>query len=348
MFYESDVKELVFCPESLVVFAKWWMSPFRHPNPTGYDQPVEAKSSSTATPSMTYVLGDRVLGQANTGGTLSWFVVDGHGSTRVLTDSSGVVAASYNYDAFGTIIGVTPSATTPIFVYAGDSVLDWVSGTYQHGDFTRGRQIGRDSFDERDIIRDRPGDLDNPDLYLYVAANPLNSYDPSGHLDLLGLTFAVANVAWDTANAAAMTVISSGVWAQATAIAGALTMMSWAMLSMEDALAMPQDPISQAVFDVSSVAFMGAQQVGGLNHDEEEVTVSRWGRPGLRSGDWVMNGPVNRANYFFSGKWQPGFTNAYAPFNSGEQYQVPWYMVNWPGGVFGPVKGMLGQRKYGS
>jgi RHS repeat-associated protein len=78
------------------------------------------------------------------------------------------------------------------------------------------------------------------------------------------------------------------------------------------------------------------------------VTVSRWGRPGLQSGDWVMKGGVNRWNYFWSGKWQPGMGNQYAPYRSGMQFEVPASSVKWPTGwgVDGGIKGIFGQRLY--
>jgi YD repeat-containing protein len=37
----------------------------------------------------------------------SFYLVDGLGSTRGLTDASGVVTDTYNYDAFGNLIGVS-------------------------------------------------------------------------------------------------------------------------------------------------------------------------------------------------------------------------------------------------
>ncbi len=78
------------------------------------------------------------------------------------------------------------------------------------------------------------------------------------------------------------------------------------------------------------------------------VPVSRWGRPGLRPGDWVMNGPPNRTNYVLSFKWDPNPTNIRAPFAAGEGYLVPPSSVRWPGGwgLDGWWKGLFGQRRY--
>jgi len=78
------------------------------------------------------------------------------------------------------------------------------------------------------------------------------------------------------------------------------------------------------------------------------IQVSRWGRPGLQPGDWVMKGGTTRWNYGWSGKWQPGFGNQYAPYSSGQTFSVPPSTVQWPTG-WGPdgwLKGLFGQRLY--
>jgi len=52
-------------------------------NPTGYDQPLEAKNSATGKLVMTYLLGDRVFGQADATGAVTYLLAKRHGSTRV-------------------------------------------------------------------------------------------------------------------------------------------------------------------------------------------------------------------------------------------------------------------------
>src|SRR5580704_12994558 len=75
-------------------------------NPTGYAQPIEVWTStngslSSATLNTTYLIGDQVFGQDNSGGTLSYIVVDGNDNTRLLTNGTGMVTNVFNYDAFG-------------------------------------------------------------------------------------------------------------------------------------------------------------------------------------------------------------------------------------------------------
>jgi hypothetical protein len=84
----------------------------------------------------------------------------------------------------------------------------------------------------------------------------------------------------------------------------------------------------------------------------ELVTVSRWGRPGLEEGDWVMNGPKNNFNYVRSFKWEnwPLSDNVPAPPESGEEFLVPASSVKWPSTFWsrdGWWKALLfGQRIY--
>jgi len=63
--------------------------------------------------------------------------------------------------------------------------------------------------------------------------------------------------------------------------------------------------------------------------------VSRWGRPGLRTGSWVMTGEANVWNYIFSGKYQPKRfpgRNRPAAFWSGEEFVVPTKALKCPPG----------------
>jgi hypothetical protein len=79
------------------------------------------------------------------------------------------------------------------------------------------------------------------------------------------------------------------------------------------------------------------------------ITVSRWGRPGLEAGDWVMKGDATWENYALSGKWDPGPWNQYAPYLSGESFVVPsnYVMLPQTEGFLGTLKGwILRQYQY--
>jgi len=86
-------------------------------NPTGFDQPIEVWTStsdnrSTATLQETYLIGDRVLAQADSAGNVTYLLVDGHGSTRLLVSAAGAVTGTINYDAFGGEVSTSGSTNT--------------------------------------------------------------------------------------------------------------------------------------------------------------------------------------------------------------------------------------------
>ena len=93
----------------------------------------------------------------------------------------------------------------------------------------------------------------------------------------------------------------------------------------------------------------GAQACSAAKGIEEVVTIARWGRPGLESGDWVMKGGANWWNYFKSGKWDPMPWNHFASFSSGGEFEVLKSTLSLPKkeGAIGMFKGvLLGQRQY--
>ena len=78
--------------------------------------------------------------------------------------------------------------------------------------------------------------------------------------------------------------------------------------------------------------------------------VSRWGRSGLESGDWIVKGDVNWINYLKSFKWDfLSKSNIKTPYSAGESFVVPSETIHWPSGWFtidGIWKGLFGQRRY--
>jgi RHS repeat-associated protein len=122
-------------------------------------------------------LGGSVIGQV--GRTLAdarFFIADGHGSTRLLTDLLGAVAARYDYDAFGVPRFDAGAAATRL-LYNGQWA-DGGAGLY----YLRARfydpRTGR--FTQLDPF---PGLSDEPlslHKYQYAFADPVNLSDPSG------------------------------------------------------------------------------------------------------------------------------------------------------------------------
>ncbi len=165
-------------------------------NPTGYAQPMEAKSSATSKPITTWIIGDRVFGQADSAGNVSYLLADGHGSTRLLTSATGAITAAFNYDAFGTALNFNAGMAATPFLFGGDSFYDPASGLYIHGDGTR--QRNGFWFMESDFGREGQGHRQDPlslHKYIYVWGDPINGRDPSGHDLIDGLTQAGSVIA---------------------------------------------------------------------------------------------------------------------------------------------------------
>jgi uncharacterized delta-60 repeat protein len=178
-------------------------------NPTGYAQPLEvwtftggSPTRSSASLSMTYLIADHVYGQIASGATSpSFYITDGHGSTRAVLNASGAVITTpapstsgwFNYDAFGGAVGnwslATAASTGVIDFYAGDAVYDSVSGLYMNGDGTRDRSGFR--FIQMDSRTAGVGDLADADLYLYADANSISGFDPTGKFSFIELTLTI-------------------------------------------------------------------------------------------------------------------------------------------------------------
>ena len=107
------------------------------------------------------------------GGTSYYYVQDQLGSVRQLVDTSGSVAAQYDYDPYGNPTTVTGTAVSDIgyagYFYHPASGLEFAQ--YRAYDPTHARWLNRDPIAEE-------GDIN---LYLYVSGNPVNLVDPLGY-----------------------------------------------------------------------------------------------------------------------------------------------------------------------
>jgi RHS repeat-associated protein len=168
-------------------------------NPTGYAQVLlESYSGNHGTAfeiTHTYVYGleriseRRSFLQNSQGNTANaYYVYDGHGSVRALTDSTGTVTDTYDYDAFGNLIHST--GTTPNnYLFAGEQ-FDPDLGLYynraRYLNVSTGRFWTIDTFE---------GDSDSPfslHKYLYASSDPVNRFDRSGNEDIAELSVSEA------------------------------------------------------------------------------------------------------------------------------------------------------------
>ncbi|MBR0193651.1 MAG: RHS repeat-associated core domain-containing protein [Thermoguttaceae bacterium] len=107
------------------------------------------------------------------------------------------------------------------------------------------------------------------------------------------------------------------------------------------------DLAQQRCFGIVGMYFLsaGVTRACTPTYRSGTMAVSRWGKPGLQSGNWVMGGKTSFLNYILSGKWQPGFTNEFASYSTGENYLVPANTLRWPTG-WETLKGFWGQYQY--
>ena len=176
-------------------------------NPTGYPQVIEELSgpigAGVVTRTYTYGL-QRIsenLSPAVTGNntwTPSFYVYDGAGSVRQLTNSAGVATDEYEYDAYGN--SFTKQGTTPNnYLYRGeqydpDLALYYLRARYYNP--ATGRFLSRDPEDGK------AKDPKTLHKYLYADGNPIDMIDPGGrgagsYIAAILFTYSVVAVIYD-------------------------------------------------------------------------------------------------------------------------------------------------------
>ena len=163
-------------------------------NPTGYPQVVYESISGSTAPnreqSHTFSYGLELVNEGRSyvvngqsANSVIYFDYDGHGSVRALTDNSGTVTDTYDYDAFGNLIHTT--GTTPNnYLFAGeqfDSDLNLYYNRARYLNVSTGRFWSTDTLQGRDT---QPLSLHK---YIYASADPVDRVDPSGNDDMVEL-----------------------------------------------------------------------------------------------------------------------------------------------------------------
>ena len=121
---------------------------------------------------------DQPLAVQRAGVGFFYYQSDHQGSITHLTDSSGLVANSYQYDSYGRTLTLSETILQP-FTYTGRE-LDQESGLYYYRARYYDANTGR--FLSEDPIGFVGGDAN---LYRYVFNNPANLTDPDGQNPLL-------------------------------------------------------------------------------------------------------------------------------------------------------------------
>jgi RHS repeat-associated protein len=122
-----------------------------------------------------YVYGSDLITQTQAGQT-SYYLVDGLGSTRLLTDAQGQVLNAYGYEAFGETVSQSGTASNK-YQYAGEQ-LDAALGDYYLRQRFYDTSSGR--FSRMDTYEGQIQKTTTLNKYTYANANPAYWVDPSG------------------------------------------------------------------------------------------------------------------------------------------------------------------------
>jgi RHS repeat-associated protein len=152
-------------------------------NPTGYAQVVEEIGTGGVQRTYTYGLQrisqNQLLGSSQSSAvwTASFFGYDGvNGSVRMLTDITGAVTDTYDYDAWGNIVSSTGS-TPNVYLYRGEQYDPDLQLYYLRARYFNpltGRFLSRDPWS---------GQMFEPQTlhkYMYATGDPVNLQDPRG------------------------------------------------------------------------------------------------------------------------------------------------------------------------
>ncbi len=138
-------------------------------------------------------------GEDATGNNFRFYLYDGLGSTRALTDATGTITDRYDYSAYGELIHHS-GTTDNHYLYAGEQ-LDQTLGQYylraRYYDHAQGRFTQMDSYQGR---MHEPVTLHK---YLYANADPIRFVDPSGYFGIGAVLRTMASLMKYGANAAA-------------------------------------------------------------------------------------------------------------------------------------------------
>ena len=146
-------------------------------------QDIVLELDGTANVRAKYLRGINLITYEDGIGIKKYYMFNGHGDVTSLTDGSGNVIKSYDYDAFGNEKNPDVNDTN-VFRYCGE-YFDKETGTIylraRYYDPEMGRFINEDSYE---------GQVTDPlslNLYTYCGNDPINNVDPSGNSwDVIG------------------------------------------------------------------------------------------------------------------------------------------------------------------
>jgi RHS repeat-associated protein len=178
-------------------------------NPTGYSQVVIEDSTLNGGEEEQYVYGLERISQrwSPTSGTwnVSFYGYDGHGSVRFVTDPTGAVTDTYDYDAFGNLLHIT--GTTPdVYRFAAEQWDPDLNLYYNRARYLNTATGRFWSVDMEEGVSTEPLSLHR---YLYTTADPVNMVDPSGNDGELAETIGTIPIAQTIATLTVLTLATA-------------------------------------------------------------------------------------------------------------------------------------------
>ena len=149
-------------------------------NPSGYAQVLEEWTGSGGTTNLSrvYNWGLALISQREASGPVYYFLADGHGSTRLLTDTNAAVVNAFTFDAYGNLIASNGPPQTP-HLYCGEYFDSHLSFYYLRAPRYLNPDTGR--FTTGDTFQGNQEDPLSLHKYIWGWDNPVNLTDPSGH-----------------------------------------------------------------------------------------------------------------------------------------------------------------------
>ncbi len=146
-------------------------------NPTGYAQVVEEVTAGAVTRQYNYGL-QRIsqTQQIANAWAPAFYGYDGGGTVRLLTDATGTVTDTYDYDAWGNAVNTTGS-TPNVYLYRGEQYDSDLSLYYLRARYLN-PLTGR--FLSRDPGQGNAFEPASQQKYLYADGDPVDQMDPSG------------------------------------------------------------------------------------------------------------------------------------------------------------------------
>jgi RHS repeat-associated protein len=148
-----------------------------HPN-RAYAQVINETNANTGNIT-DYLYGDDLIKQTQAAND-RYYLYDGLGSTRALSDSTGTITDTYNYESFGTVLNQT--GTTPNdYLFTGEQYDSGLDNYYLRARYYD-QNIGR--FTQQDTWMGNNSDPITLHKYLYANVDPVNNIDPTGNFTL--------------------------------------------------------------------------------------------------------------------------------------------------------------------